>query len=147
MPDLQTMIQENREERERLSALMAGLKDGDFGRRLPNGWSVTVTLAHLAYWDLYQWNLLKRWLAEGGKPAQGVTDSRYVNDPLSVLSESISPQAVVLLAADAAEAIDRMVERLTPAQAEELLKMGLERTLHRALHRRNHLEKIEKALR
>lgn len=141
------MIQENRKEREKLLALMAGLKDEDFGRRLPNGWTVTVTLAHLAFWDLYQWTMLKRWLAEGGKPAQGITDSRCVNDPLSILSESISSRAVVILAADAAEAIDRMVEKLTSAQVEELLKMGLERTLHRALHRRNHLEKIEKNLR
>jgi hypothetical protein len=69
-----------------------------------------------------------------------------VNDPLSTLSETIPPRAAAKLAVDAAKAIDGMVEKLATAQAGELLRMGLERTLRRALHRREHLDKIERAL-
>lgn len=144
MSDLQTMIQDNRKERERLSALVAGLREGEFQTRLPNGWTVTMALGHLAFWDLRQATLLKRWLEQGVKP--GSLDAEAINGPLSVLSASIYPQAAVRLAVEAAETIDRAVEQLTPAQAEELLKMGLERNLHRALHRRDHLDKIDQAL-
>ena len=144
MADLQIMTQENRKERERLSALVTGLREGDFQHRLPNGWTITMALGHLAFWDLRQATLLKRWLDQGVKP--GSLDADAINEPLSILSSSIYPQAVVRLVIEAAETVDRAVEQLTPAQAKELLKMGLERNLYRALHRRDHLDKIEKAL-
>jgi hypothetical protein len=145
MPEFQTITQENRKERERLSALVAGLREGDFQHRLPNGWTVTMALGHLAFWDLRQATLLKRWSQQGVQP--GSLDAEAINEPLSVLSASIYPQAVVRLVVEAAETIDHAVEQLTPSQVKDLLKMGLERNLHRALHRREHLDKIEKALR
>ncbi len=144
MPDLQTILQDNRKERERLSTLVSGLRAGDFQHRLPNGWTVTMALGHLAFWDLRQATLLRRWLQQGIQP--GSLDAEAINEPLSALSASIYPQAVVRLVLEAAETIDRAVEQLTPAQAAELLKMGLERNIHRALHRRDHLDKIDKAL-
>lgn len=147
MPDLQSLNQENKKERERLTAFVAGLKEADFARRLPNGWTISMAFVHLAFWDFYQITMLKRWLAEGGKPVHGVSESRSVNEPLSILSNAISLQAAAKLVTDAADGIDGMVEKLTPAQAGELLKMRLERTLRRALHRREHLDKIEKTLR
>lgn len=149
MAELQTYVQDNQKERGRLLALMAGLKEADFARPLPNGWTIGVALAHLAFWDLSQVARLKRWMDQKVKPAS--MDAEAINGPLAALSEAIPPRAVVKLAKEAAEAIDHMVEKLTPVQARELLEMGLERNLHRALHRalhrRNHLDKIEKALR
>jgi hypothetical protein len=148
MADLQNIIQDNRKERERLLALVAGLKEGDFSRHLPNGWTITVALVHLAFWDLRALTALRRWLAEGDKPGSipSSIDARSVNDPLSILSEDIPFQTATKLAADAAEKADREVEKLTPAQVEEFLKVGQERFLHRALHRREHLDRIEKTL-
>jgi hypothetical protein len=147
MPDFQTIIQNNRKERERLSALAHGSKE-DLARRLPNGWTVAVTLAHLAFWDLRQAFLLKRWLEQGVKPSSipNPLDVEAINGSLSVLSEALPPKAAAELVMEAAEAIDLKVEKLAPEQAEELVKMGLERLLHRALHRRSHLDKIDKAL-
>lgn len=145
MPDFQKFIQENKQETERLLALIARLKEEDFHRRVPNGWTVAMTLAHLAFWDYFQITMLKHWLEEGGKPRHGVSDSFSVNEPLSNLIRAIPPQEVVKLVTEAAAGIDSMVEKLTPDQAEELFKLGMEKTLHRALHRRNHLDKIERA--
>ena len=144
MPDLKTMIEDNRKERERLLALLSKKQGVDLGKRLLNGWTVKGTLAHLAFWDLRQLSLIKRWVMDGTKP--GNVDPEGVNDALVLFSEFIPSTSVVNLVIAAAEAVDREVEKLTPAQAEELLKMGLERNIHRALHRRNHLDKIEKAL-
>ena len=144
MPDLKMMIEDNRKERERLLALLSKKQGVDLGKRLLNGWTVKGTLAHLAFWDLRQLSLIKRWVMDGTKP--GNVDPEGVNDALVLFSEFIPSTSVVNLVIAAAEAVDREVEKLTPAQAEELLKMGLERNIHRALHRRNHLDKIEKAL-
>jgi hypothetical protein len=144
MADLQSFNLENTKERARLKALAAGLKEGDFTRRLPNGWTVGATLAHLAFWDLRQVNLLKRWLEKDAQPAS--IDPDAINGPLAVLSEKIPAPAVVQLVTDAAEQADGAVEKLTPSQAETILKIGSERFLRRALHRREHLDKIEKTL-
>ncbi len=144
MIDPEKIIRDNRQERERLVSLATNLREGDFQHRLPNGWTVTMALGHLAFWDLRQATLLKRWLEQGVKP--GSLDAEAINEPLSILCGSIYPQAVVRLVVEAAETIDHAVEQLTPAQTEELMKMGLERNLHRALHRRDHLDKIEKSM-
>lgn len=144
MADLQTMIQENKKERERLLSFMAGLKEENLMRRLPNGWSVSVTLAHLAFWDFRMVTMMHRWLTEKRTP--GTLDAVAVNDPLSLLCESIPPQTVVKFTKAAAEMADQAVEKLTQEQADEFLKVGNERFLHRAQHRREHLDKIVKAL-
>jgi hypothetical protein len=144
MADLQTILKDNKMQRERLSALMSGLKDADYAHPLPNGWTVGVALAHLAFWDLSQVARLTRWLKEGVKPVS--VDPEAINGPLAALSEGLPPKAVAKLAGDAAQSVDHLVEKLTPKQAEELIGMGLERNIHRAQHRRLHLDKIDKAL-
>jgi hypothetical protein len=144
MADLKTLIEDNKKERERLLALMAGLKEQDFRRRLPNGWSVSVALAHLAFWDFYQATALQRWAAKGQMPP--ALEALAVNEPLSLLSEAIPSATVTNFTKAAAEMSDKEVEKLTPAQAEEFFKIGRERFLHRAQHRREHLDKIVKFL-
>ena len=144
MPQLSTILQENKRERERLLGLMAGLKEADFAKRLPNGWSVSVALAHLAFWDLSMAARLNNWLHKGVKPVW--MDAEAVNGPLARLSEALPPKVVIQLATEAAETVDGIVEKLTQAQADELLKIGPDRFLRRALHRQEHLDKIETAL-
>jgi hypothetical protein len=147
MSQLQNIVEDNRKERKRLSALVAGLKEADFAKRLPNGWTVGQALAHLAFWDLRQAMMLKRWLEQGEKPATIASmDPDAVNGPLAILSASLPAKEVVKLTTAAAEAIDQLVEKLTSAQCGELIGMGLERNIYRALHRRNHLDKIESVL-
>ncbi|HTC21693.1 MAG TPA: hypothetical protein VK859_12640, partial [bacterium] len=109
---------------------------------------VSMDLAHLAFWDLRQAFLLKGWLEKGVKPSSipNMVDVDAINGSLSVLSARLPAPEAAKLVTEAAEAIDLEVEKLTPEQAEELVKMGFERLLHRALHRRAHLDKIEKAL-
>jgi hypothetical protein len=46
----------------------------------------------------------------------------------------------------AAEAIERKVESLSPELASAIDAGGYTRILHRALHRREHLDQIEQAL-
>jgi hypothetical protein len=137
-------VLENAEERRRLARLITHLTEEQLALTLPNGWTVAVALAHLAFWDLRQAALLRRWIEEGVKP--GNLDAEAINEPLSQLCEVLPLEAAVALALDAAEAVDQAVANLTEAQAEELIQMGLEPNLRRHAHRKNHLDKIEPVL-
>lgn len=137
-------VLENAEERRRLAGIITRLTEDELALSLPNGWTVAVALAHLAFWDLRQAALLRRWIEEGVRP--GSLDAEAVNEPLGQLCEVLPPGATVALALDAAEAADQAVANLTEAQARELIEMGFERNLRRHLHRKNHLDKIETVL-
>src|SRR5690348_15850869 len=104
MSQLKHFIENNQKERERLFALVDGLKEADFAKKLPNGWTVGVALAHLAFWDLSQVTRLKAWLEKGTKPPS--LDADAVNEALAILSASLPPKEVVKLVHQAAEAID-----------------------------------------
>ncbi len=137
-------VLENAEERRRLAGLITHLTEEQLALCLPNGWTVAVALAHLAFWDLRQAALLRRWTEEGVKP--GSLDAEAINEPLSQLCEVLPLEASVALALDAAETVDQAVESLTEAQAKELIQMGFELNLRRHVHRKNHLDKIERVL-
>ncbi len=137
-------IRENAKERRRLAALVTPLTEDELGILLPNGWTVAVALAHLAFWDLRQVTLLRRWTEQGVKP--GSLDAEAINEPLSLLSEAMPLESAVALVLDAAETVDHAVEKLSEAQVNQLIEMGFERNLQRFSHRKNHLDKIEKAL-
>jgi hypothetical protein len=138
------ILQDNDKELKRIKALVEGMKEGDFAKLLPNGWTITQALTHLAFWDFSQVARLERYIQKGVKPVS--LDFEAINEPLAHVAEALPPAAVAELVVDAAESADRVVEMLTQAQFDELIAMGLERNLHRAQHRRAHLLKIEKAL-
>jgi len=146
MADLKSIIEENQKERERLLSLMAALRESDFSRRLSNGWTIGVALAHIAFWDLRQVTLLTQWLQKGGQSPVLPLDADAINAPLAILSEAVPPRGVVKIATEASQKADGLVAGMTQAQVDEFLKVGSERFLRRALHRREHLDKIEKAL-
>jgi hypothetical protein len=135
---------ENKQGREKLRTLVTRLGDGELTLQLPNGWTISEALVHLAFWDLRQLAVLKQWISKGVQPMP--IDSRTVNDAVSVIAKSIAPRVAVSLVLEAAETIDRELEKITPAFAAEILKQGHERMLNRALHRREHLDKIENVL-
>jgi hypothetical protein len=137
-------VRENAKERRRLAALVTPLSEEQLGRLLPNGWTVAVALAHLAFWDLRQVTLLRRWVEQGVKP--GSLDAEAINEPLSLLSEAMPLEASVALVLDAAETVDQAVEKLSQDQVDQLIGMGFEKNLLRFSHRKNHLDKIEKVL-
>jgi hypothetical protein len=138
-------VEENARERERLIRLTERLTESDLARAMPNGWSVATKLAHLAFWDRYYFALIEEWERAGYRA--DTTDAHAVNDAARFLSSAISPAAVPRLVVTAAEAIDRRLEAISPELEAELESDGRIRVLRRALHRREHLDQIEDALR
>ena len=138
---------ENAKESKRLREMALRVSNTQLAVLLPNGWTVAAAFAHLAFWDLRQLAVLKKWIKEGVsdvKVAPAAVES--INEAVNTLSEAIPAQSTVALAIYAAGLIDQAVENITPELAAEILRQGHERMLRRSLHRKDHLDKIEKAL-
>jgi len=135
---------ENEFQRQRLIDLTARLTAEDFSRPMPNGWTVATKLAHLAFWDLYYATLVEGWERTGFAASPANVDA--INEAVRTLSRAIAAESVVHLVRTAAESIDRKVEMLTPELASAIETGGYSRILLRALHRRDHLDQIEKTL-
>jgi hypothetical protein len=139
-----SFMAQNIAEREQLRALVARLSDSDLTRDVGEGWTVTTVLVHLAFWDRQRLFTLKHWLQNGQLPQTG--DSDVINNAVAAISQAVPPRTAALLAVEAAEAIDYELEQLTPEQATALESAGMPTLLNRHLHRRDHIEQIERAL-
>ena len=89
----QSYAVENARERQRLQTLIASLNDEDLKRPLPNGWTVAITLAHLAFWDRQRLAVLKQWERAGVQPAPADADT--INEGVRLLAEVIPPRRPV----------------------------------------------------
>ena len=144
MPDSHSFVQENTKERKRLGELALRVSNQQLALQLPNGWTVAAAFVHLAFWDLRQLAVLRSWLKNGIKPIP--MDADTTNEAINTLAQAVQPHAAVALAVYAAGLIDQELEALSPDFVAEVLKNGNERILRRSLHRKDHLDKIEKAL-
>jgi len=145
MPMERGYATENAHERQRLRTLVARLSDDDLTRPLPNGWTVAITLAHLAFWDRQRLALLRHWERDGVKPAPADADT--INEGVRVLATALPPRTAAQLALDAAEAVDQALEQLSAAMVAQIEVGGQASILRRAVHRRGHLDRIDQALR
>jgi hypothetical protein len=117
MPADARLTAENTRQRERLRALVDRLSDADLERPLGHGWTVAAALVHLAFWDLRAVALMDRYERDGK------------------------------VTASAAEAVDRRIERLGEATLAAVAAAGPPFRPDRHLHRAEHLDEIDRALR
>ncbi|MDI7277496.1 MAG: DinB family protein [Anaerolineae bacterium] len=136
-------LTENQEQRERLRALAAALDDDALRRSVGHGWTVAATLAHLAFWDRQNLATLEEWERSGVKVSP--VDPDPINDAMLPEWLAMPPRQAAAEALAAAEAVDRKVETLAPELVEAILARR-PRTLTRAIHRREHLDEIDRAL-
>jgi hypothetical protein len=145
MPADRPYLAENAAARGRLRALTEGLSDADLDRDLGDEWTVSMALAHLAYWDRRVESILARWQREGAA-SPSPTDDDVVNESLTPLWRAVPPRAAVLLALEAADAADRAIESLPPALADAAVAPESPLNARRWQHRTEHIEQIERAL-
>lgn len=134
----------NRAERERLRALIARLGDDDLNRALGNGWTVAATLAHLAFWDRETLDGLETW--QPTSPSRASADWDQINEGrlaewLAMPARQAAEEAIA-----AAEAVDRAIESLPTERVQAILATGRVRLVDRSIHRREHLDDVERAL-
>lgn len=137
---------DNARERERLRNLVNDLTDEKLNQVIyAEGWTITVALAHLAFWDQRRLVLVRKWKRQG--VAASPSDDDVINDALLPLLLALHPREAADLAISSAEAIDRELEALSPDLVAAIEGLGDKHALNRAIHRRMHLDEIEAFLR
>ena len=144
MPIFPAHAANNRSQTDRLRALVATLDDAAFDKRLPNGWTVSGMLAHIAFWDCQRLCLMRRWAA--GNWCSGSYDGDLFNETMRPLLELIPGELAAGAALHAAEEVDAFLLEVS----DDVVARALERTdapnLDRGSHRGYHLDQIERAL-
>ncbi len=138
-----SILQNNAEQLARLESLELGPED--LKKNLGEDWTVSVALAHLAFWDRRAVGLLRQWDGEGRMPDSVHEDP--LNDALLDEWLAIEPARSYELAVDAAHKVNAAVEALDGSKAKTLIETGNRFMLARGEHRREHLDQIEEALR
>jgi len=136
----------NRASRDRLAAVIAQL--GDRSIPLPGGWTAAGLLAHLAFWDRFGTARLEKYLGDR-RPMELGSDTltEFINAAALAQWTATPIRTAAGLATDAAATIDRLIEGLPREAFDAIRVMNLPRILDRSLHRKEHLDEIERALR
>ena len=136
-----------------LRELLGGLSAADLRRPTGDGsWTVGQILGHLAFWDRF---LAARWRAAlaggpGGQPALLPHElSDLLNDALPPTWEAFSSEAGDGVFAEtfaAAEEVDRIIAGLPESTPIDAILAQRPALLDRSIHRREHIEQIEKLM-
>ncbi len=138
-----SFVELNRASTKRIRDLAARLSDEEMQHPVGEHWTVAIVFAHLAFWDrraLYVLDMTER----NGKLSTPELDI-FVNDLSLPLWAAIPPRAAAHIALEAAETLDKRLEAYSPALLEEVFNYN-KRWVVRALHRGEHLDEAEAAL-
>jgi hypothetical protein len=138
-----SFVERNRASTNRIRALAAGLSDAEMQHPVGEHWTVAIALAHIAFWDrrvLYVLDMTER----DGKLFIPQIDI-FVNDLSLPLWAAIPPREAARLAIESAEELDRRLEAFAPALLEEIQAYN-KRWVDRSLHRGEHLDEVDAAL-
>jgi hypothetical protein len=135
----------NREQTGRLKA-MRQWSDETLAHRVGEHWTVGVALAHIAYWDSRTLAVLEL-SARHDLPRAwwSAVEAGAVNDARLPIWLAIPPREALRQAIQTAEALDRVINEL-PAQILEAVMTERARSLDRSLHRAEHLDEVDRAV-
>ena len=138
-----TFVELNRASTGRIRTLVARLGDDELQQRVGEHWTVAIALAHLAFWDrrvLYVLDMTER----DGKLFVPEIDI-FVNDLSLPLWAAIPPRAAADIAVDTARELDLRLEAYPSKLLSEIYAYN-KRWVVRALHRGEHLNEVDAAL-
>jgi hypothetical protein len=107
MPVSLAFAESNRLQTERLKRIVQHLPENMFAMRLPNGWTISGILAHVAFWDRQRLCLMRRWAS--GNMCNGGYDGNLFNETMQPLLEMIPHELVVKATIQAAEEVDEFL--------------------------------------
>jgi hypothetical protein len=113
-------------------------------RPVSEDWTVGVALMHLAFWHGLSLSKFEEWEHTGTvaiPPLRDMVDG--INQAMPPWWRTVAPAQI--RHAVVAAAVDRKTETL-PAASVEAIQAVRPRSLTRAIHRRQHLDQIERAL-
>ena len=141
-------VEANRDATADLRTLVASLSDEDLAADLGGGWTASMALAHLAFWD--EWHVA-RWVHAAGSgllapPAADDLITNRANEALETTWRALSPRAAVELVLGAADAVDAYTADLSDASLDAARGRDGSRWFERSPHRREHIDQISRAL-
>jgi len=139
-------VAKNDSERARLRALVTEVSDADLVRAMPAGWTVAAILGHLAFWDQRILTLIEAWERGTPPPLEREEDVDWINDAGKPLLLALPPRTAAEVAVTIAEAVDRRVAALPEELVTKNAAAGSPLNLSRAVHRKEHLDEIERVL-
>jgi len=138
-----SFVERNRASTDRMRTLTERLNDMEMQHPVGEHWTVAIALAHLALWDRRVIQILET-TERDGKPSPPEIDE-VVNDLSLPLWAAVPPREAARIAVESAEALDRRLEDFSPALLEAVYDLN-ERWVVRALHRDEHLDEVDAAL-
>jgi hypothetical protein len=139
----QSFIERNRASTNRIRALAARLSDAEMQQPVGEHWTVAIALAHLAFWDRRVMYVLDRTERDGALFIPEI--DIFVNDLSLPLWAAIPPREAARIAIETAETLDQQLENFPPGLLAEIHSYN-ERWVVRALHRGEHLDEVDAAL-
>lgn len=138
-----SFVERNRASTTRIRELAGRLTDEQMQHPVGQHWTVAIALAHLAFWDRRIMCVLDQ-TEHDGKLFIPEIDI-FVNDLSLPLWAAIPPRAAAKIAIETAEAVDKRLEAFPPVLLEEIYAYN-QRWVVRALHRGEHLDEVDAAL-
>lgn len=139
-----SFVERNRAETARIRDLAERLSDEEFLHPVGEHWTVGMALAHLAFWDARVLAVLDAYERQGKIVVHDI--DIVVNDILLPTWAAIPPREAARLALETAEELDKRLELLAPDVRAQLAEAS-QRFVMRAMHRGEHLDEVEEALR
>ncbi len=133
----------NRASTERIKQLAASLSDEEMQTRVGEHWTVSIALAHLAWWDRRVMYVLDM-TVKNGKLFVPEIDI-IVNDLSLPLWAAIPPREAARIAIESSADLDARLEAFPQDLLEEIYNYN-KRWVVRALHRNEHLNEVDAAL-
>ncbi|HNB88150.1 MAG TPA: hypothetical protein PKM54_04400 [Anaerolineales bacterium] len=133
----------NRASTERIKQLAASLNDEEMQTRVGEHWTVAIALAHLAWWDRRVMYVLDM-TVKNGKLFVPEIDI-IVNDLSLPLWAAIPPREAARIAIESSADLDAQLEAFPQDLLEEIYNYN-KRWVVRALHRNEHLNEVDAAL-
>ncbi|HXD10730.1 MAG TPA: DinB family protein [Anaerolineales bacterium] len=133
----------NRASNERIRALAGRLTDEEMQTKVGEHWTVGIVFAHLAWWDrrvMYVLDMTEK----NGKLFIPEIDV-FVNDLSLPLWAAVPPREAARIAIETSETLDKRLEEYSPSLLEEIYNYN-KRWGVRALHRNEHLDEADAAL-
>jgi hypothetical protein len=133
----------NRASRERIRDLVNRLTDEELLTRVGEHWTVGVVFAHLAFWERRVMYVLD--MTEKNSKLFIPEIDIFVNDLSLPLWLAVPPREAARIAMEACETLDKRLEEYGTALLEEIYHYN-KRWVVRALHRNEHLDEADAAL-
>ncbi|HUS15626.1 MAG TPA: maleylpyruvate isomerase N-terminal domain-containing protein [Chloroflexia bacterium] len=139
-----SFTESNRASTARMQALVARLSDAEMQTPVGEHWTVAIVLAHLAFWDRRVRYVLDMTERDGEVFVPQI--DIFVNDLSLPLWAAIPPREAARIALETAADLDARLAAYAPDLLDALYAYN-PRWVVRALHRNEHLDEAEAALR